>query len=338
MKERLKRFGRGLSFGLQGLLGKELRSRSRGWRSLAIITGYLVALALGVVGFLVLQERSGGMLSFGLGVSLFSVLALGFVTLLALITPALTAGAVSGERERKTLDLLLITSASPLGVVLGKLLGSVSYILFLLIASLPAFALVYLFGGIPLIYLAMAMAVAGVTAVTHAALGLGLSAFFKRSAVSSLVAYVLVFLLVLGLPFLASLQGSSAEMRGGPPVGRSLPAYAYVSPLVSLGSVLPGADDPGMPGRIRQFMDLLMPRNPGAATDSGIARMTVVTGFDPQNGQPITEEKTAPWVYHFYVSAGVTLFSILLATWALTPVKPWKAWLVRRRSARRVPA
>src|SRR6185295_9683946 len=116
---------------------------------------YLLLLSGGVLGFLYLVRLGMGVIPPTLGSQLFSSLALGAVLLLAFITPALTAGAVSGERERRTLDLLLVTRASPLGLVLGKLAGSLLYVLFLLLAALPAFALVYLYGGVPPRYLAM---------------------------------------------------------------------------------------------------------------------------------------------------------------------------------------
>ena len=52
-------FGRGLKLGLGGLFLKELRSRSRGWRPALLLTGYLAALALGVVGLLLLVGQIG---------------------------------------------------------------------------------------------------------------------------------------------------------------------------------------------------------------------------------------------------------------------------------------
>lgn len=332
----MKRFWNGLNLGLSGLLAKELRSRSRGWRSVMLLTGYLGALALGAAGFLTLTQQAGQPIRPNVGAQFFSILATGFVVLLALVTPALTSGSVSGERERKTLDLLLITQASPFGVITGKWLGSVFYTLFLLIASLPAFALVYLFGGVPVNHLGMVLAVAAVTALTYSALGLLLSAIFKRTGVASLVTYLLVFVLVLGLPFVGLIQRSSGQPdKFG--VARSMPAYSNASPLTAVSSVLPASSSGyyGGGGVLQEILQRALQMGFGVSsqpTQSSMSRMQVVTKVDPQTGQPEFKEVWAPWVHYFAISGVVTVLSILLATFAISPIKFWQAWRVRRRN------
>jgi ABC-type transport system involved in multi-copper enzyme maturation permease subunit len=328
----------GLMLGLRGLLGKELRSRSRGWRPAWILSGYLGMLTLAVTGFLSLMGAAVGVVSPMVGVQLFSALSVGAVLLLAFITPALTVGAVSGERERRTLELLLVTRASPLGLAAGKLVGSLAYVLFLLIASLPAFALVYLYGGVPAIYVAMVLAVAAVTAVAHASLGLLLSALLRRTIVASVVAYLLVLFLVFGLPFF-SLVTMVAQQQGRPGMsqfGGSPPAFVYASPMTSVTSVLPaGSPGSGIPllGDLMRVatggggaFGLGVPAPPGP----DIAHTVYVASVDQATGQPQLVTRLAPWVYHFAFSG--LLASVCLACTALllAPVKPW------RRARRRV--
>lgn len=343
-------FRSGLALGLGGLLSKELRSRSRGWRPMLLLTGYLAALTGAVSGFLVLMEQAGGAISPTVGMQLFSVLALGLVVMMAFITPALTVGAVSGERERRTLELLLVTRASPLGLAAGKLLGALVYILFLMVASLPAFALVYLFTGVPATYLGMVLAVGAVTAVAHAALGLMLSALLRRTLVASVAAYLVVLATVLGLPFVAAVLGvaqmARGEMQGGP---TSPPVYMYASPLISVSSVLPGSGT--MPGSeiplvgdiVRivlsggRYGTLAMP-----ASSVGVSSRSVyVIGSNPITGQTETAVGWAPWVYHFLYSGVITLLSVVAGGLALAPVKPWRGWRLKRpvaSSAKQKPA
>jgi ABC-type transport system involved in multi-copper enzyme maturation permease subunit len=333
----VKRFYNGLKLGLQGLLSKELRSRSRGWRSVLLLTAYLGALALGAAGFLSIAVPRGETMRPNVGAQFFSILASGFVALLALVTPALTSGSISGERERKTLDLLLITQASPFGVIIGKWLGSVFYVLFLLIASLPAFALVYLFGGVPLKHLGMVMAVAAVTALTYSSLGLLLSAWFKRTGVASLISYLLVFVLVFGLPFVGLIQRSAAQPDQFGMFQQRTPAYAYASPLTAVSSVLPGAGvGYGGGGFLQELLQRALqvgiPPSPVPLAAQTMARVQIVKAIDPKTGQPEFEQAWAPWVYNFIISGVVTLLSILLATFAIAPVKFWQAWRVRRRN------
>lgn len=343
----MKRFWNGLKLGLSGLLAKEFRSRSRGWRSVMLLTGYLGALALGAAGFLSLTTRNGQPIPPNIGAQFFTILSVGFVILLAMVTPALTTGSISGERERKTLDLLLITQASPLGVITGKWLGSVFYILFLLIASLPAFALVFLFGGVPVIHLVMVMAVAAVTALTYSALGLLVSAMIKRTGVASLVAYLMVFVLVFGMPFVGLIQQFSGSpepygFRGPRPPGMSqssMPIYANASPLTAVSSVLPasGSSPYGGGGIIQDLLQRALGMGrmdvPRMAT-TAFGRVQVVAGVDQQTGRPEYKEAWAPWVYYVAISAGATLLSLLLATLVISPVTFWQAWRARRRSRR----
>ena len=344
-------FIRGFDWGLRGLVSKELRNRSRGWRPAFMLTAYLLSLAGCIVGFLVLAEDTNLTSSPWLGIQLFCALAFGAVILMAFITPSLTAGAISGERERRTLDLLLVTRASTLGLVTGKLLGSLLYVLFLLVASLPAFALVYLFGGIPLEYLLMAFVIAGATAIAHASLGLVLSAVLGRTIVASVAGYILVLAVVFGLPFVSSVTRgvSGVDPRAYSSMGRypgmyspypffdpsgnsgPPPKLTYASPLVALSSVLPagslGAQLPvvGELVRVMQGGGL-----PGGQPGEDLFRPTYITGIDPSNGQPLTEKIWAPWLYYVLGSLALVPPSILLTTAVLSPQKPWRR---RPRSA-----
>lgn len=345
LERRLAKLGSGLAIGVRGLVAKEVRSRSRGWRSMWLLTGYLAGLALAVAGFLALVVRAGGTVFPALGTQLFSSLALGFVLMLAFITPALTVGTLSGERERRTLDLLLVTRASALGLVGGKLLGSLLYILFLLVASLPAFALVYLFGGVPPHYVAMTLAVAAVTAVAHASLGLLLSAVVRRTAAASVLSYLIVFSIVLALPFASGVVGMTGTARegggSGPPQPPGAPPlYLYTSPMLSLASVLPGGSStPGVPlvGDLMRAM-LYAGRSMPAAQPGSVpfTRAVYFSGALPPSvagmapSPPPTVTVWAPWVYHFALSALFTVVAIAGATLALAPGTPRPGWSFRR--------
>jgi ABC-type transport system involved in multi-copper enzyme maturation permease subunit len=358
-----------LVLGLRTLLAKELRSRSRGWRSMWVLTVYLGLLALLIGGFLALMGQATGTVPTGVGTSLFSSLALGSLLLLAFITPALTTGAISGERERRTLDLLLVTRASPLGLVAGKLVGSLTYVVYLIVAALPGFALVYLFGGIPLHYLMMVLAVLLTTAVAHAALGLFLSALLKRTVLATVATYFVVLTLMLGIPFISAVltvAGATNQSgivnfpRGGPyssgpfstggaastaspppPPFVLLPpsAYRMVSPMASMGSVLPSGTSGGMPlvGSMVQMAFGGLAGSLGTSSSAlSFGQSTYTTPFDPSSGRVETVIAFAPWVYHFAFSWSLAIACVLLAGLAVAPVKPWQAWLSRRRLRRRV--
>lgn len=130
------------------VVGKELRSRMRGWRSTIIITVYMAVLGVIAVGFLMQQAGTTSNQSATVGVQLFQALSIFQLFLILFVTPATTAGAISGERQRQTWDLLLVTRLSSFGIVWGKLLAGLAFSLLLICASLPLFSLVFLFGGV----------------------------------------------------------------------------------------------------------------------------------------------------------------------------------------------
>ena len=64
------------------------------------------------------------------------------------LTPAMVAGAISQEYERKTLDYLLASQLSDAEIVFGKLAARVVQVAFLLLVGLPILALAMMLGGI----------------------------------------------------------------------------------------------------------------------------------------------------------------------------------------------
>jgi ABC-2 type transport system permease protein len=218
------------------IVAKEYRSRMRTWRSPTAMTVYIVL--LGGLGWAVFAAMSyGGPFGvFGYGTNygqfLFGFLILFQVALLAFITPALTAGAISGERERQTIDLLFVTPLPPFSIVWGKLLASMSYVVLLLILSVPIFSLVFLFGGIELDQMLYGFLVTAVTALTLGLLGLVFSALFRRTLVATVLAYGAAFLLLVGslgygllFPTIADPQSTTTP---------SPPAATVLSPLLPL--------------------------------------------------------------------------------------------------------
>jgi len=84
---------------------------------------------------------SGGA-SAGIGQTIFGVILVLQTLLTLLLAPALTSGALSMEREKQTLELLITTPVSTLGLVVGKLVSSLAYVVILVLASIPLMSVV----------------------------------------------------------------------------------------------------------------------------------------------------------------------------------------------------
>jgi ABC-type transport system involved in multi-copper enzyme maturation permease subunit len=235
------------------VLAKELRTRMRGWRAPAVITAYLLLLALIAVAVLAVATNSQSFTvsqAASLGATLFALLSLFQMLLLLFITPASTAQAISGERQRQTLDLLLVTRLSSTSIVLGKLVAALSFDVLLLLCALPLFSVVFLFGGVAPEQLAEAYALFLVTVVLIGAAGLCISTVTRRSGAATVLSNIFAFGLTIGLAivtvFLAAGSHATASNSGTPPAP-PLPWPAYVDPLFGLLFVLPPVFSSGQP-------------------------------------------------------------------------------------------
>lgn len=122
---------------------------------------------------------------------LFAVVQYGAVLLL---TPAYVAGAITDEKERKTIDYLFTTDLANREIVFGKLAARVAAVVFFVLAGLPVIAFLQLFGGIDPDLALAATTASLITVVGLAAVAVALSAAMKRSREAILAAYGLLLL------------------------------------------------------------------------------------------------------------------------------------------------
>lgn len=120
-----------------------------------------------------------------------------FVMIL-LIVPALTAGSISGERERQTLNLLLTTRMTPADIVVGKLMTGLSTVILLIVSSFPVLALVFIYGGVTVKDIVLLLVSFVSTAVLSGSVGICCSSMFKKSTIATVVSYCIMAVLVLG--------------------------------------------------------------------------------------------------------------------------------------------
>jgi ABC-type transport system involved in multi-copper enzyme maturation permease subunit len=230
------------------LIVKDGVSRMRTWRAPLVLTLYLGL--LGVFGYAifilyVLFMTSGGQVGAAqVGATVFTSLAFIQISLISLFAPALAAGAISGERERQTLDVLLVSRVSALGIVWGKLVASVAFMLLLILAALPLFAAVFLFGGIDAEQFLVTQLLTVTTAVSLGATSLFLSAVFRRTLPSTVASYGAAFASLVGtlvVGWLFTLVIWQREGTLGQTVSDVHP-FVFANPLYSLFVVLTNAN------------------------------------------------------------------------------------------------
>ena len=133
------------------IMVKELRSRMRGRRAFVVLTLYLAVLAAITYAIYLMtystvaamQSLGGGIpgaavnASAAIGQAIFTALSLLQILLVSFMAPAFTAGAISLEREKQTLDLLISTPLRPGAIVVGKLLAALAFVFLMILAAIP---------------------------------------------------------------------------------------------------------------------------------------------------------------------------------------------------------
>ena len=115
--------------------------------------------------------------------------------LLTLLAPSLTTSAVSGERERKSFDMLMTTHLSPPELIFGKFGFAASFIFLALCSTVPLESIVFFLGGVSLTSFLVSKLILATYGFLCALFGLMMSARESRSAYATGQAYLGLILL-----------------------------------------------------------------------------------------------------------------------------------------------
>lgn len=158
---------------------------------------------------MVTQAKATAEIPYASFLNLYILVACIEFVMIILIVPALTAGSISGERERQTLNLLLTTRLTPADIVIGKLMASLSTVILLIVSSFPVLALVFIYGGVTLKDILLLLASFVSAAVLSGSVGVCCSSLFKKSTMATVAGYCVMAVLVLGTLAAARLANAS---------------------------------------------------------------------------------------------------------------------------------
>lgn len=245
------------------IMVKELRSRMRGRRAFIVLTGYLAllaAIAYGVYLSVAPLARSAAEAGFGdaefqaanvsslIGMAIFSVLSILQIVLVSVIAPAFTAGQISLEREKQTLDLLVTTPLRPGAIVIGKLATALAFVVLMILAAIPISGLVLMYGGAQVIDIVRQQAVLLATAIGFGSVGIFASALMKRTQSATVLTYCVVIGSILGSAMLFSFWQSVTRFDdplGLRPNGGAPEQIRFVNPMVAMLDVVANVEPPG---------------------------------------------------------------------------------------------
>jgi ABC-type transport system involved in multi-copper enzyme maturation permease subunit len=134
----------------------------------------------------------GKLVSADLAQRLFNTFFLGQFFLVALVAPSFAAGSITGEKERKTYEMLLASPLQPTSILVGKLLSSLTYLVILILSSLPLMIICFLLGGILLSEITRAYLILILAAGTFGLLSLACSSYFSRTSSALVVSYLVI--------------------------------------------------------------------------------------------------------------------------------------------------
>jgi ABC-type transport system involved in multi-copper enzyme maturation permease subunit len=177
------------------MIGKELRQRMRERRGWILPSIYLATLGAVIALVYYGMTKQTSQQGWEIGVGLFMTVAYTQLVLLLLMAPIFSAGALTIEKEQRTLAGLLTTLLGPLQIWWGKFAASLLYVLLLLVAGLPVLSAVFAFGGIGPWEVAMATITTVVILATISAISLYWSSVFRRSVHATAVSYVSVIVM-----------------------------------------------------------------------------------------------------------------------------------------------
>ena len=218
------------------IIHKEVLSALRTRKAIAMQGGFLLAIAA----LLWLLWPAGGLQDVAgqQARSIFTVLAIGELVLVALFAPAFTSASITLEKERNTWESLFASPMKPWEIAVGKMVGSLTFLMLVTLTGATALAAPLLLGGVDLTEVLAAGGMLLITAAYMGLIGLLVSIIAHRSYRSVIITYciLLAVLFLVAIPIWPI--SKNLITRTGPGVQKMLHLLASLSPLQAMLSLV----------------------------------------------------------------------------------------------------
>ncbi|MDB4338985.1 ABC transporter permease, partial [Rubripirellula sp.] len=212
------------------VLQRELLVNLRKHRSFVLLAVYQISLALIVLVAWPADLKMDLTSNPASAQKLVNLFFLGQYIIASLMAPSFAAGAITGEKERSTYEMLLASPLRPGAIVFGKMVASLTHLGMFVIASLPIIVLCLPLGGVSLYEVLAAYLGLLVSIVLFGAIGVFCSSYFSRTSNSLVVSYIVILPMVMGAIFFWQTLEGQGELR--------LKLAALVIPAFSLTAVI----------------------------------------------------------------------------------------------------
>nr|AHF23816.1 hypothetical protein [uncultured bacterium Contig1767] len=223
---------------LNPILSFSATRRMRSFKTLLIAVAYVVVML--AVTLLIMGRIFGNEATFHSirnSVTCYQAQMVTQFILILLIAPAMTSGAIAGERERQTLELLLVTNTRSFRIVIGKAMESFAMLALLIVCGFPVMCLTMVAGAVTLPQILIGELFLLLIAFASVSVGV-FSSTLARSTVASGVISYLILLAIGGLTLIPLIMDFPVEVTSVVYDTSSLAALAPSDALKMISPVL----------------------------------------------------------------------------------------------------
>ena len=212
--------------------------RMRSFRTMLVVIAYVAALLLLALAFLGSFIPDAVYLNtMTRGPMCYLALLIAQFALIILIAPAMTSASIAGERERQTLDRLLVTNTGSFRIAIGKVMESFAVLALLIVCGLPVMSLCLLTGGVSLGQILIGELFLLAEAFACVSIGVFCSSVARSTVLSGVLSYLVIILVgvITALPFLFGYPQSITDVVYDRPLYAALTpgeARLMISPLL----------------------------------------------------------------------------------------------------------
>lgn len=247
------------SLWINPVLNKEIKLRFRSFKSFLGVFFYLFALGGIAIGFILINTvfsySSTAIFRPEQSRAMFMVLSFVQMALVLFMTPGLTSGVISGERERQTLNILLTTPQTSTSIILSKLFSSIAYLLLMMVASLPLYSIVFLFGGVSPSLLIQTFGLYFVTMLTIGSIGVFFSTVIRKTIVATIITYGITLFFTVGTAILTII---SMQFTGFQNVNQTS-VFPYITSVFNPFIILFNSFEEGLSNEINNVSGIAFP-------------------------------------------------------------------------------
>lgn len=231
---------------LNPILAKEVRGTVREMRF--VIIHLIMLLVAGVASIIVFLDLGATYSDSpqaydpaSAGREIYRVMQVLQIVILFLVAPGLASTLISSEKDRNTFEILLSSAVSPMQILMGKLLASLSVLGLMFVSLMPLVVLTFLFGGVEIGHVLRFYIFLGMLAALVAMFSICLSSVSRSSQQSVIGSYAGSVLLGIGLLMLFELmEDLDVDRYGLTVLGFVQADYEFPGLLSSRREVLAG--------------------------------------------------------------------------------------------------